>query len=157
MHPHTHPLCIRHLLLFQSHRSIYISKKDEREGPLCALFLTPEMIWFISPSTEISAIPPHLCLSNRRGEGASEKRDLSSRVWSRTHRTSSTELDSCAGGGGDFSHCWSMLKEWGGGSRVWGGGGWAITLRQKASVHAGSPTPTSDRWQAEAFTHQAKQ
>lgn len=156
MHPHTHPLCIRHLLLFQSHRSIYISKKDEREGPLCALFLTPEMIWFISPSTEISAIPPHLCLSNRRGEGASEKRDLSSRVWSRTHRTSSTELDSCAGGGGWL---FSLLKHvegmgWGVGGF---GGGWAITLRQKASVHAGSPTPTSDRWQAEAFTHQAKQ
>lgn len=55
MHRHAFPLCIGHLALFQCHRSIYISKEDNQEGSLCALFLTPEMIWFISSSTEIYA------------------------------------------------------------------------------------------------------
>lgn len=55
MHRHALPLCIGHLALFQCHRSIYISKEGDQEGFLCAPFLTQEMIWFISSSTEIYA------------------------------------------------------------------------------------------------------
>lgn len=55
MHRHALPLCTEHLALFQCHRVIYISKGDDQEGSLCAPFLTPEMIWFISSSTEIYA------------------------------------------------------------------------------------------------------
>lgn len=74
MHRHAFPLCIGHLALFQCHRSIYISKGDDQEGPLCAPFLTPEMIWFISSSTEIYAFggPSRLSHPQRveMGEGA---------------------------------------------------------------------------------------
>lgn len=80
MHRHAFPLCIGHLALFQCHRAIYISKMGDQEGPLCAQFLTPEIIRFISPSTEISALvwPPCLSRPQQTGLGgqSSRKRDL---------------------------------------------------------------------------------
>lgn len=102
MHRHAFPLCIGHLALFQCHRSIYISKGDDQEGSLCAPFLTPEMIWFISSSTEIYAFrgPSRLSHPQRAemGEGGSKKRDLWSSMWSQTQRTPVTVLDSCDAG-----------------------------------------------------------
>lgn len=84
MHRHAFPLCIGHLALFQCHRSIYISKGDSQEGSLCAPFLTPEMIWFISSSTEIYALRgpsrhshPQLAVT---GEGAA-KRETCDGFW----------------------------------------------------------------------------
>lgn len=78
MHRHAYPLCIGHLALFQCHRGIYISKGEDQEGSLCALFLTLEMIWFISSSTEIYAFrgPSRLSYPKRDGRGRSKKRDL---------------------------------------------------------------------------------
>lgn len=78
MHRHALPLCTEHLALFQCHRVIYISKEDDQEGSLCAPFLTPEMIWFIS-STEIYALrePPHLSGTpqGEMGDGVRKKKE----------------------------------------------------------------------------------
>jgi len=119
MRRHACPLCIGHLALFQCHRAIYISKGDDQEGSLCAPFRTPEMIWFISSSTEIyafsRAIAPLSSSAHRDGRGSSKKRDLWSSVWSQTQRTAVTVLDSCDAGDFLSAPRLSVLRRRGGG------------------------------------------